>query len=71
MVGEPAHASQEGQSAEVEVDAAMEKEMAELATTPPYPSLAKDNSELIVSLLDYNRKEETTQPKVTLRVVPH
>jgi hypothetical protein len=36
--------------------AALEAEMAELATTPPYPSLAKDNSELIVSLLDYNRK---------------
>jgi hypothetical protein len=31
--------------------------MAELATTPPYPSFAKANSELIVSLLEYDEME--------------
>jgi hypothetical protein len=61
-VGDRNHTNQEGVGAgEVETDqgvdaAALEAEMAKVAVTPPYPSLTKDDSELIVSLLDYNRK---------------
>ena len=46
-----------------EVDAAaLEAEMAKAAVTPPYPSFTKDNSDLIVSLLDYTKKK-VSQPK--------